>query len=143
MKVIKNGRGSNHEPKQITCEGCHSEIEYTSDDLDYGAFGCGEITCPVCGKQIDIDDASIDLTCENIEFPKHFMDNKGSIKLDDADVRKYVRECLKSAMNDKENDWGTFYRSGTGDSEIIVLKYEEEYDILVAKNTWCCVVPRD
>lgn len=143
MRVIRSGKENECEPKRVSCGDCLSEIEYDKNDITYGAFGCGEITCPVCGSKIDICDESIELTCDNIEFSKHFMDSEDAIKLDNSEIQKYIRQCLKAAIEDTEHDWGSFYRSGTGDTEVIVMKYDDEYEILVAKNTWLCCIPRE
>ena len=143
MKLIKNGRDNGCAAKRITCDGCHSEIEYTGDDLDYGAFGCGEITCPVCENKIDIDEECIDLTCKNIEFPKHFLrTGKDVLKISDADIQIYARECLKSLVEDADHDYGIFAITELGDTMVIGIKYEDEYELVVAKDTWCCCIPR-
>ena len=37
-------------------------------------FGCGEILCPSCGMKTIIENKSIELNANNIEYPKHFAD---------------------------------------------------------------------
>ena len=57
MKIIKYGEGY---PKTITCEKCKSELEYDHNDVYSWNDVCDEIittgiiTCPVCGKNVEV-----------------------------------------------------------------------------------------
>ena len=33
-------------PRKLTCENCHSELEYEKSDIGFEAYGCGYIECP-------------------------------------------------------------------------------------------------
>jgi hypothetical protein len=74
------------------------------------------------------------LTPNNIEFPKHFMAmSENAVDIDNEEIQKWVRKCLKIAEESNE-PYGYFVSSGTGNSRVILMAYEDEYDIVVAKN---------
>ena len=53
MRIIS--RGKEYEPERIICDSCGSELEYLTDDIACGTHFC-YVTCPVCGKDILLDD---------------------------------------------------------------------------------------
>jgi hypothetical protein len=116
------------------CEECRAELEYAFDDTHEGALGLRYLTCPACGKEIASKLDGIKLTPNNIEFPKHFMAmSENAVDIDNEEIQKWVRKCLKIAEESNE-PYGYFVSSGTGNSRVILMAYEDEYDIVVAKN---------
>ena len=57
MKILKYGEGY---PKTIICGNCKSELKYNSEDIYSWTdvldefITIGIITCPVCGKTIEV-----------------------------------------------------------------------------------------
>lgn len=51
MKVIKQGQKV-EKTRKVTCYGCKSKLEYTSNDVQSDRDG-KYIVCPVCGKFIE------------------------------------------------------------------------------------------
>lgn len=128
-------------PKRVTCLACSSVIEYENNEIQYGAFGCGCIICPVCGQEIDLDTESEKITSDNIEYPRHFMKMQG-VKCDDEEIQKWVHKCLKVLEEDPE-EYGVFAECGSGNTTVFACKYADEYSIVVAKDYEVCSVARD
>lgn len=116
------------------CEECRAELEYAFDDTHEGAFGLRYLTCPACGKEIVTELDETKLTSDNIEFPKHFMAmGDGANNIEDEEIQKWVRQMLKFA-EETDEPYGYFFITGTGNSKVILMAYEDEYDIVVAKD---------
>lgn len=142
VKVIKNEQNLGY-PKRIVCESCLSELEYNKDDIEYGAFGCGEITCPVCGDKTDLDDECMELTKDNVEFPKHFyvFNNKGEIT---EEQKEYIEEKINEAILWFRNYKDEYvYYSEWGDLAIFVFRLtdDKEYNVVVAKGYYETDIP--
>lgn len=58
MKVLKvgNKRPKVEKPKKAKCPDCGSIIEYDSRDTHDIGNGCEFITCPICQKEICVQD---------------------------------------------------------------------------------------
>lgn len=134
----------NDEPNRIECTYCKVKLEYDVEDIQVGAYGCACVRCPKCGELIFIDSEvhSITLTKDNIRFPQHFMGAGPSVvKLSDERIERYIRECL-DILEKKEEDYGEFTYTGTGDTLVFAVKYEDEYAIYVAREYYTSSIPR-
>lgn len=134
----------NDEPNIIECTGCKVKLEYDVADIQVGAYGCAYVECPKCGELIFIDSEvhSITLTKDNIRFPQHFMGaGPNVVKLSDERTERYIRECL-DVLEKREEDYGEFAYTGTGDTLVFAVKYEDEYAIYVAKEYYTSSIPR-
>ena len=115
--------------KEITCPNCENLLSYGKEDVEIGHYGCECITCPECGEKILI-------TGERImppTFPRtfyHFSDGK---KISDKDIQGMVNKVVD---NIKQADVGDFYTMATGDTMVVALKYEDDIDVIVAKDYW-------
>ena len=100
MKVLENnyekstGRNA---VRKIVCDHCRSVLEIDESDVEYGAYGLPQITCPCCGKMIDDtgDIPAETLTTENLIFPKHFhhvSKESGAADCFERNVLKTIRE---------------------------------------------------
>ena len=131
------------EPKiyKITCDECHAELEYEKSDTYIGVFGGRELICPACNEKVFIDEIEgIDLDSSNIEFPTHFMNpSDKAMDIEDERIQEWVQKCLK---NIEDNPGNGFYISGSGNTVVIALDFEDERDIYVAKKYWVCSIPK-
>lgn len=115
--------------KEITCPNCGNLLSYEKEDVEIGHYGCEFITCPECGEKILI-------TGERImppTFPQTFYHFGSGKKISDKDIQGMVNKVVD---NIKQADVGDFYVMATGDTMVIALKYEDNIDIIVAKDYW-------
>lgn len=131
------------EPKiyKVTCNECGAELEYEKDDTYIGALGGRELICPICDETVFVDEPEgIDLDSSNIEFPTHFMKpNDQALDIEDERVQEWVQKCLKQIEDNPENG---FYISGSGNTVVIALDFEDERDVYVTKKYWECSIPK-
>jgi hypothetical protein len=80
------------------------------------------------------------LTEHNIEFPKHFRKTGAeAINIGDSTLQEWIRECLEKIKQDEESD---YWIIASGNAVVIILKFEDEYSIYVAKDYWECSIFR-
>lgn len=141
IKIINKKTEEINKIYHTTCDDCGAELECTKDDAYVGAWGSYFIKCPVCGTEVMLDEVEpVELTVNNIEFPKHFSKtSNGAIKLKDEKIQEYVKECLQGLKN---SDNGEYQLLGSGDTVVIVFKYEDEYQIYVARSYYESSIPR-
>lgn len=127
--------------KQL-CGECRSELEFGAEDAYEGALGAMYIKCPVCGHELIVGELDgVNLNSNNIEFPKHFFKFNG-VDIDDEEIQQWVRKCLKVA-EESDAPYGYFVQTGSGNSRVILMAYEDEYNIVVAKNYYETSVSRE
>lgn len=114
------------------CEECHAELEFAFDDTYEGALGARYLKCPVCGREIITEVDGINLNSNNIKFPKHFFEPSG-VDIPDDEIQNWVRDCLKVA-EESDEPYGYFVQAGTGNTRVILMAYEDEYNIIVTKD---------
>ena len=115
--------------KEITCPNCENLLSYEKEDVEIGHYGCECITCPECGEEILI-------TGERImppTFPQTFYHFGSGKKISDKNIQEMVNKVVD---NIKRADVGDFYVTATGDTMVVALKYEDNIDIIVAKDYW-------
>ena len=133
------------EPKvyKAICDECRAELEYEYDDTYEGYAGMRHIKCPECGYEIMSEDFdSVELNSSNVEFPKHFYNFGNGVDIDNERIQEWVRNCLKKA-EESEEPYGYFLHTGTGNSVVILMVYEDEYNIIVAKNYYELSINRE
>jgi DNA-directed RNA polymerase subunit RPC12/RpoP len=124
------------EPKayKTICDECRAELEYEYEDTHEGYAGMRHITCPECGYEIMSEYFDgVELDSSNVEFPKHFYRFGNGKDIPDHEIQSWVRRCLKQAEECGE-PYGYFFHTGTGNSMVILMGYEDEYNIIVAKD---------
>ena len=115
------------------CEECRAELEFAFDDTYEGALGARYLKCPVCNKEIIVYEIEgTNLSSNNIQFPKHFFE-PGGVNISDDEIQKLVRKCLKTA-EESDKPYGYFVNTGTGNTRVILMAYEDEYEIIVTKD---------
>ena len=132
IKIVNKKKEESKIYRQI-CEECGTELEFEYSDTYEGALGARCIKCPNCGRGIIVDAPdSTQLTSENIEFPKHFFEPRGS-EVTNEKIQNWVRECLKFAETSGEPA-GYFVVQMSGNTAVILLVWEDEYQIIVTKD---------
>lgn len=146
MKVIKNNNNNVKEtkskfPMKVICEHCKSEIELEENDVEVGKLGLYYFNCPCCGELSDINDG-IDLTSENLDFPKHYYHFGDGVHISDKEINSYVKECINSLRNSTDEN---FYHTctGSGDTIVHVSRYDddENFVINVCRNYYETEIP--
>jgi len=113
------------------CENCGETLTYEDSDIEYGAFGCGEILCPSCGEITIIENKSIELTANNIEYPKHFTNSTEGKKISDEVINNYIKEALVY-METHDDE---YIIRGFGNMLILITREDSYCDIYVCENT--------
>lgn len=136
MKILKKESVENNSkfPMRCTCEYCESELEVDKNDVEIGELGLFKYKCPVCLKLNDLDGEGINLTVENIEYPRHFFDFNNGKCVDNEEINKDIKRLVNSLRNSNDKNDTVRYTS-YGDLFIFVQKLydDEEYYIMVAK----------
>ena len=144
MKILKDNyteiisEQTSDYPKNMTCEGCSSELEYDESDFKIGTYGCYYVYCPLCGEGNLIEEKEgIKLTFDNVEFPTHYWHTCKENGAVDMCNNKKINEWLKQAFayfkeNKDEFSWWT----QTGNLRVEVHKFDGDkyYEILVTNN---------
>lgn len=124
------------------CNECAAELEFSLEDTYIGALGARYVKCPICGEEIITEKCDgIELNSSNIEFPKHFIE-PGGVDINDSKIENWVRECLKIA-EESDKPYGYFVSTGSGNTMVILMAYEDEYEIIVAKDYYGTSIDRD
>ena len=132
------------EPKiyKVICDECRAELEYEYEDTYEGYAGARQIKCPECGYEIISEDFDgVELNSSNVEFPKHFYNFGNGVEIDNEEIQEWVCQCLKTAEASDE-PYGYFVQAGSGNAAVVLMAYEDEYNIIVAKNYYELSIPR-
>lgn len=121
-------------PIITTCPHCQYTISYTEDEVErVDNEGMGVI-CPHCGGVVETEHI------EPFTFPKTFFhfgegkDGNFSHILTDEETQHYV-DIVKRKLQ-QECQVGEYAFTGTGDTIVFGFKFEDEDEIIVAKNYW-------
>ena len=122
--------------KIVECENCGQSFNVPSnEEREYGEFGLPYIICPCCNKKCYLEDEkALDITPENLKFPEYFTQfgvSEGAVHVKDEDIEKWTKKALDYLLKNQDSH---FYHTGTGDSAVIGLQYDDEIDIVVAKD---------
>lgn len=141
IKVLNKNTDEQKLYRQI-CDMCGAELEFALNDTYIGALGARYVKCPICGEEIMTEGCDgIQLNSSNIEFPKHFFEPSG-VDIPDSEINNWVRRCLKIA-EESDEPYGYFVHTGSGNTMVILMAYEDEYEIIVAKDYYETSVDRD
>ena len=112
-----------------TCEVCGVDLKYGKEDTFNGEFGCLFIKCPACGNDTEVFECEnkFNLTKDNLEYPKHFHKCNG-VEIKDGEIQEYINQVLKNL----EGNNSTFV--SCGNMIVIGIKFEDEINLIVAKN---------
>lgn len=115
--------------KEITCPNCENLLSYEKEDVEIGHYGCECITCPECGEKILITGKRI----MPPTFPQTFYHFGSGKKISDKNIQEMINEVVD---NIKIANVGDFYSISSGDTMAVALKYEDNIDVIVAKDYW-------
>ena len=128
MKIL------NEENERIVrCEDCDTKIQYEEEDIKYGKFGIPYLKCPVCNKNINLDnEEDLKLNFNNIEYPTHFyhFDGKKGVEIDNKQINIWIKELLNRIK--KENKNYDFMCSGN--TMVFIIKDKSGYNMFVCPN---------
>lgn len=111
-----------HLPK-YNCSHCYRTFDAESYE---GANGGEYAVCPYCGNE-EMVGKGIELTADNVEYPKHFFSFKNGKPVDDAQITEWTRDCVSKL--DKGID---FLYTGTGNACVIAFKGDEDEVVVIA-----------
>ena len=120
-----------NEPIITTCPHCYYTISYTENEVkrvDNESMG---VYCPHCGGVVETE------RIEPFTFPKtffHFGEGHDARHLTDKEVQSYV-DAVKHKLQ-QELKVGEYTFTGIGDTMVFGFKFEDEDEIVVAKNYW-------
>lgn len=132
MKVIKKNEVETSEyPKRIVCEHCGAELEYDKDDEFVGLWGMKCITCPECNEDCFVSDHRVEPPNWKVTFDHTNSDS--AVAIDDEEIQKYIDKCYAKLTSD---EWkpGDHYLTGSGDTMIFGVKYEDEIRVFVTRD---------
>lgn len=118
-------------PIITTCPHCQYTISYTEDEVERVENDGIGIMCPNC------DEAIVTKHIEPFTFPDtfyHYGTSEGAVYLSDVEVQKYVNIVKRKLQ--QECQVGEHVFTGTGDTMVFGFKFEDEDEIIVAKNYW-------
>lgn len=132
MVVVKNPIKPTNE---IVCDNCNAILRYEVEDKHIGLYGCEVIDCPACGEQVFLSERVARPT-----FPFTFAHyGNDADALSNPEVQIYIGNVIKNMSMLKA---GEFTISGTGDTMVFGLRYEDADYIYVAKNYYEDIIER-
>ena len=138
MKIIQNNYEApiiEEENFNIICEECNSVFEIEKEDCHIGQYGIAFVNCPCCGKENIIDEYSIDLNKNNLDFPTHYTHiatkNKETSFIENKEINNWIKESINWL---EQNPQETFRYGATGDTFTVVFNHEDEYWVVVTKD---------
>ena len=153
MKVLKNNYIGvtpeeievNPFPKGLLCDGCGSELEYEKSDIEFGAYGCGSIKCPLCeyNNELWTKDECLSLTIDNVEFPTHFHHTSietGAVDISNEEIKKYIQKAINFFRNNKD-EFSWFTETGTLHIAVWRMDGDESYEVVVSKDHYATSIP--
>ena len=118
-------------PVITTCPHCQYTISYTEDEVDRVENDGLGVICPNCNEPVVFEHI------EPFTFPDtfyHFGASEGAVCLSDDKVQEYVNIVKRKLQ--QECQVGEYAFTGTGDTMVFGFKFEDEDEIIVAKNYW-------
>ena len=117
-------------PIITVCPHCQYTISYTEDEIERVDNESMGVCCPHCGGVVETEHI------ESFTFPDTFyhFDTNETIKLTNEETQHYV-DIVKRKLQ-QECQVGEYAFTGSGDTMVFGFKFEDEDEIIVAKNYW-------
>ena len=128
MKILNEENG-----RIVRCENCDTKIQYEKEDIKYGEFGFSYLKCPVCNKNIILDnEEDLKLNFNNIEYPTHFyhFDGKRGVEIDNKQINIWIKELLNRIKKENKN----YDFMGSGNTMVFIIKDKSGYNMFVCPN---------
>lgn len=129
IKVINS-----NQKYKVKCPTCNSELEFEKEDVSENWQNYKYITCPNCERSVYLNSKNynkVETTLEEIKFPEGFDSFENGVEISDKQINKWIKEALTNLKKESEN---SFYEISSGDTAVIVLKYEDNtYSVYVCK----------
>ena len=119
------------EPITTTCPHCHYTISYTVDEVERVDNESMGVYCPRCGGVIETEHI-VPFTFPDTFY--HYGENDCAVCLSDEEVQSYI-DIVKRKLQ-QELQVGEYTFTGSGDTMVFGFKFEDEDEIIVAKNYW-------
>lgn len=140
IKLVEKKVEENKIYREI-CDTCGATFEFEKSDACVGECGCYYVDCPKCHSDVYTDEIEpIDITINNIEFPDHFSKFGKGREIGDGTIQAWIDGALKWF---KENPNEPFYIHASGNARVIVLNFDDEYEVIVAKDYYVCDVTKN
>lgn len=118
-------------PIITTCPHCQYRISYTEDEVDRVENDGLGVICPNCNEPI------VTKHIKPFTFPDtfyHFGASEDTVCPSDEEVQEYVNIVKRKLQ--QECQVGEYTFTGSGDTIVFGFKFEDEDEIIVAKNYW-------
>lgn len=139
MKIIQNNYENpivvEDEVISMVCEECNSVFEIEEQDCHIGQYGTAFVNCPCCGYENIVEDYSINLNKNNLDFPIHYSHfatkKEGTVFIDNKEINNWIKESISWLEKHPQEH---FRYRGTGDTFTVVFNHDDEYWIVVTKD---------
>lgn len=117
-------------PIITTCPHCQYTISYTEDEVERVGNESMGVICPQCRGVVQTEHI------KPFTFPDTFyhFDTSETSKLTNEETQHYI-DIVKRKLQ-QECQVGEYTFTGTGDTMVFGFKFEDEDEIIVAKNYW-------
>lgn len=141
MKVIETSENKKF-PIRHTCEQCSAVLEIEEEDCKIGVYGLPYVTCPVCGNESYVDEATGKaLTPCTINYPQHFSSTNNAVPIDDAKIQEWVQEIFGRLVKSRdEGETLDFTYIASGDTMVFGTLVYPDCDIYVCKKYEDCYI---
>lgn len=117
--------------KEVSCK-CGCVFEYGADDVERDMFDNVYVCCPICNERIDADESLIKHS-EHINFNKDcykFGVSDDSIHIDESESEEWINDMFEELRDESAYASVPFSIRATGDTVVIIFKWEDEYQII-------------
>ena len=132
IKVINS-----NQKYKVKCPTCNSELEFEKEDVLENWQNYKYITCPNCERSVYLNSKNynkVETTLEEIKFPDDFDSFENGVEISNKQINKWIKEAVTQLKKESEN---SFYEISSGDTAVIVLKYEDNtYSVYVCKGCY-------
>lgn len=129
IKVINS-----NQKYKVKCPTCNSELEFEKEDVLENWQNYKYITCPNCERSVYLNSKNynkVETTLGEIRFPEGFDSSENGVEISDKQINEWIKEALTQLKKEPET---SFYEISSGDTAVIVLKYEDNtYSVYVCK----------
>ena len=129
IKVINS-----NQKYKVKCPTCNSELEFEKEDVLENWQNYKYITCPNCERSVYLNSKNynkVETILGEIKFPEGFDSSENGVEISDKQINEWVKKAVEHLKKESEN---SFYEICSGDTAVIVLKYEDNtYFVYVCK----------